>query len=343
MRQVLGQGAQALDRLTERREGQRRVCRLAGHRRDCHGHLGDDPERPLAPDDEVEQSRPGGAGRGPHVQPQGSFSRRQRGSADDLVDPAIPGRCLTRGPGRHIAADGRFLVALRVVAEREPVRSQRTLHVRTAHPRLEDRRPRDRVDRQHPVEPTQVDRHRRCERPGRTRHSPNDTRAPAEGDDGEATITAYRQQLLDLGRVRGGEHDVRCVRGVPFTQPAQVEVGLPGRVLHPGEPVSVHVCRAYHRAQRGEIVRREPALGEADILKSDRAGGLRTAGHPELTAQHRPGPVRERVSVGRIAPPVPRRTGDRAGEGVLGCRGHVKHCYTDCFNCDMVMGSSQEA
>ena len=165
---------------------------------------GDHAEHALAAGHELPQLRPGGARR---RVARGQLAERRRDPHRDqvLVDPPAAGRGLARRAGRHAAADRRPLVALRHVAEREPVGGERAVGLRQPH-----------AGREHAVSErsstassasirAEVERDQRAERPAQRLHAADHARAAAERHDGHARLGArlqHREHLVVVRRAR---------------------------------------------------------------------------------------------------------------------------------------------
>ncbi len=260
--------------------------------------------------------------------------RRDEGRAfDELVDPAITRRRLARRPRRNVAADGRLLVALRVVTEREAMRTQGGLDLRPTHAGLEGCRSRHRVDLSHRRHSAQIHGNHaskgRGVRPGPSladhisRHAADHTRPAAEGDHREVTCTAYPKELCHVGHVAREGDRIGRMRCVAIAQPAQVDVTLPRRVIDPSGPIGRNVLGAERFGERGEVLRCEPRRRQRDVLERDRQVGLGAAGDAEGALEVGPRVVGHGGREDRVAPPMPHRPRDGLGQEVA----HVKQCY----------------
>ena len=131
-------------------------------------------------------------------------------------------------PGRDPAAERGVLERLREVAQREAVLSELLLERGPGRPRLDARRPRERVDLEHPVERAEVHRHRRPVA-GRL-DAADDARAAAVRDRDRARVLAPGEHALEVGLVRRTrDHVRRRVEAAP-ERPDDVAVGLSVRV-----------------------------------------------------------------------------------------------------------------
>ena len=258
----------------------------------AHPGLGDHAEDPLGADQHPVGARPGARAGQPAALPgAGRGDRPHR--LDQVVDVGPDGREVPPGPGRDPAAEGRVLERLREVAQGQPVLGELLVERRAEHPGLDPRRPRDRVDLEHPVERAEVDRHRARVVVADPRLDPaDDAGAAAVGDRRGAGVGAPREHRLDLGLVARAGDEVGRVLEPAAKAADDVAVGLAERVRD-----ALAAVVGDDLGQRGR--RLQPRRGQLD-----RSSGTGSSASP-------PNPSRSRTS--------PARGPQVGGRGLLVC------------------------
>ena len=189
------------------------------------GDRGDHAERALRSEDELAEVGAGRVRRGrPEVE---SAAGRGDGEADDeRVETAVAGARLAAGPGGGEAADGGVLERLRVVAEGQVVLREQGLGLGAAEAGLEGRRHRDRVHRDQPLHPDQVEADQ-AGVPLAPRGQAAGHRGPAaERNDREVVLDGVRQDRGDVVVAARSDHRVGGVGQVAGAGPEQVGRGL---------------------------------------------------------------------------------------------------------------------
>ncbi len=270
---VLGQGSQRLAAGVERRKQPRGIPLGGGAASDPERCLGDDAERALAADDNVEQARARRRGRAAPSEHELASRRREPQAEHDVVDAAVARRRLTGGARGDVAAERRLLVALGVVPERQAVRLEGPLDVGAAQPRLEGRETGILIDVEQLIHPSQVDGDHAGERAlpaAGGPHAAHDARATTEGHDRDALGAAHLEEPLHLPRVSRLDDGVGRLRPVATPQPPQVGVALAPCMLDPPPVIGVHEGVADDVTQRGQLRVAEGDRGQQDLLERDR-------------------------------------------------------------------------
>ena len=178
------------------------------------------------------------------------------------------------GAGRDPAAERRVLERLGKVAQGQPVLAQLLLQPRPGGTGLDPRRHRLRIDLQHPVEPSQVERD---EGPiPKSSLDPTDhTRPAAEGNDRRPLGLRPAEHSLDLRLVLGQRHQIRRILEFPPKSPHDVPIRLPQR---PRNPLVLLI-----REQVTEIGRHlQPRRPHLDLLQRNRLLYLPAKAKPGL-------------------------------------------------------------
>ena len=250
--------------LGERGHEPRLVARRLRHRPHPQRQLGEHAERPLGAEHQPREIGPGRRAR--RAQRRELPGRRHAAHRGHEVVEAAEARRGLAGRARRGAAPGRGpLVALRVVAEAQPVAAQREVELRQSRPRPGHGPAGDRIDRPHAVEPGEVEADDGVEAAALPRHAADDARPAAERHHGRARLRAGGEDRGDLLRPARRHDHVRRLSRVAGPQRQQVEVGLARRTHQPDAVVGPYVLRADRRleprAQAGHLGRRAQPHG----------------------------------------------------------------------------------
>ena len=257
----------------------------------------DHAQRPLGAQDQLAQRRTRRGAR--RVQRRQRPRRRHaRQRHDLLVDPPVAGRGLPGRARRRAPADRRPLVRLRHVPQRQPLRAQRRIGLGQADPRLEHRHQRPRIDRDHAIQPAQVQGHQRREPPALPREPADDARAAPERHHGDAVLAAQPQHLGHLRLRPRRDHRVRRRSELPRPRRQQVQVRLPPRPQHPRRHVVAHLRDRLEPLP--QPVRQHRGRQRHVLQRHRRADHV--ARHAELALQQLPRVLRERRPGPGLAP-----------------------------------------
>ena len=266
------------------------------------------PSAPSEPTSELAQrrARPPSPGRASVASSPSGVAQPHRRPGS--VDPPVARRGLARRARRDAAADRRPLVALRDVAERQPVRGQRPVglgqphagreHARSASAR---RRRAARPCRPRSSETTRREAARAAARRRRRRSSRRRTARPRR-----RRRAALRARRRTSSCVAGRDDRVRRVRAVARALGQQVEVGLAGGAQHARLAVVAHVLGADHADERARSRHRAPAARSRTSVERHRPRRRRRRRRPSSLAQERRR-VRRAAPARRPARPSPRR------------------------------------
>ena len=182
--------------------------------------------------------------------------------------------------------------------EREAVPAQGGVGLREPDSGLEHGHARALVDREHALQPPEIERDQRTEAPALALQAADDARAAAERHDRDALLGARAQHRRERVDVAGRDDRVRRGLAVPGPLGEQVEVGLAAAAQHARLAVVTQL------GQRGQPLaerRRQRGGRQRDVLERDRRRHA-LAGDAQLGAQQRGGMLSQRRSRPGLAP-----------------------------------------
>ena len=182
---------------------------------------------------------------------------------DEVVDVRVHAGVVAAGAGRQPAAERRQLERLREVAQRVAVRAELLLEHRSEGAGLDPRRPRHRVDLEHPVEAAEIDRDDAGEPvTDGALDAADDRRAAAVGDRRDAGDAHQSSTATTSASVAGKATTSGGCRQVAVDGPHDVPVRLAVRVPGPvAGAVEHHSAKAAGGATRGARSSRSATSG----------------------------------------------------------------------------------